>query len=56
MTYLLAAYAVLFATLLAYLVIHALKLARLDRELAELAERARGRKVEREREEARVGG
>ena len=53
MTYLFAAYAVLFATLLAYLVIHALKLARLDRELADLGERARARRGERE--EARVG-
>jgi CcmD family protein len=53
-TYLLAAYAVLLATVLGYLVIHALKLARLDRELADLAERAGSR--EPEREEARVGG
>jgi CcmD family protein len=52
-TYLLAAYAVLLAAVLGYLVIHALKLARLDRELTELASRARERREEREA--ARVG-
>lgn len=47
MSYLLAAYSVLFAAVLGYLVIHALKLARLDRELAELAALARERQAER---------
>ena len=37
-----AAYLVLLAPLLAYVVIIAAKLGRLERELAELAERARG--------------
>lgn len=48
MSYVLAAYVVLLLTILGYLVIHALKLARLDRELAELGERARLRQAERE--------
>ncbi len=47
MSYLLAAYSVLLAAVLGYLVIHALKLARLDRELGELAALARERQAER---------
>lgn len=54
MTYLLAAYTILLVAVLGYLVIHALKVARLERELGELAARAEERRVERE--EARVGG
>ncbi len=41
--YVTAAYLVVLATVLVYLVIHALKLARLDHELSELAELARRR-------------
>jgi CcmD family protein len=48
--YLFGAYAVLFAVVLAYVVIIALKLGRLERELTELAELARSRKEEREME------
>jgi CcmD family protein len=48
--YLFGAYAVLFAVVLAYIVIIALKLGRLERELTELAELARSRKEEREME------
>ncbi len=39
--YVAAAYLVVFLFVLAYLLIHATKLARLERELAELAERVR---------------
>jgi hypothetical protein len=41
--YVVAAYSVFLVTLLVYLAIHSLRLARLDRELAELTELARGR-------------
>jgi hypothetical protein len=46
------------AAVLAYVVIIALKLGRLERDLGELAELARTRRAEREREadEVRVGG
>ena len=47
--YVLAAYLVVLATVLAYVVIFGAKLSRLERELAELADRARAR---RERESA----
>ena len=53
-----AAYAVVLAVVLAYLVIIALKVSRLERELAELAEAARERAVsntEAPRQEAAVG-
>jgi hypothetical protein len=54
--YVLAAYAVVLGVVLAYLLIISLKVSRLDRELAELAARARDKRAgEREREEARVG-
>ena len=46
--YVAAAYLVIFAVVLAYVVIIALKLQRLERELAELAELARGHQEERE--------
>jgi CcmD family protein len=42
--YLFGAYAVVFAAVLAYVVIIALKLGRLERELGELAEMARARR------------
>jgi CcmD family protein len=42
--YLFGAYAVVFAAVLAYVVIIALKLGRLERELTELAELARARR------------
>jgi CcmD family protein len=48
--YLFGAYAVLFAVVLAYVLIISLKLARLERELTELADLAETRKQERERE------
>lgn len=54
MTYLLAAYTILLVAVLAYLVIHALKVARLERELGELVARAEERRAEREG--AHVGG
>ena len=41
--YLSAAYVVLFLAILVYLVIHSLRLARLSRELEELAEQARAK-------------
>ena len=41
--YLSAAYVVVLLTILAYLVIHSLRLARLSRELEELAEQARAK-------------
>ena len=55
--YLAAAYLVVFAAVLVYVVIMALKLARLERDLAGLAEAARRRREREtpEREEARVG-
>jgi CcmD family protein len=46
--YVAAAYLVIFAVVLAYVVIIALKLQRLERELTELTELARERKAERE--------
>ncbi|MDX6412964.1 MAG: hypothetical protein QOH23_374 [Gaiellaceae bacterium] len=46
--YVAAAYLVIFAFVLAYVVIIALKLQRLERELAELAELAKERRDERE--------
>ena len=51
--YVAAAYLVIFAFVLAYVVIIALKLQRLERELAELSELAKQRRDERE--VARVG-
>ena len=42
--YLASAYLVCFATILIYVVIISAKLARLEREVSELAERARGRR------------
>jgi CcmD family protein len=53
--YLFAAYAVVLAAVLAYVVIIALKLGRLERELDELAQQAKARRGEREREKAPVG-
>jgi CcmD family protein len=54
--YLAAAYLVVFVVVLAYVLIIALKLARLDRDLAELAELARRReRTLPEREQAPVG-
>ena len=50
--YVAAAYLVVFATLLAYVLIISLKLVRLEREVAELTELARARRV---RETAPVG-
>jgi CcmD family protein len=46
--YVAAAYLVIFAVVLAYVVIIALKLQRLERELTELTELAQERKAERE--------
>ena len=53
--YVFAAYAVVLGVVLLYLVIIALKVSRLERDLAELARLARERKTERAREEAVVG-
>ena len=53
--YVFAAYAVVLAAVLLYLVIIALKVSRLERDLAELARRARKRTEEPAREEATVG-
>ena len=55
--YLTAAYAVFLAVVLVYVVLIALKLARLERDLGSLAELAahRRRDRERQREAARVG-
>jgi CcmD family protein len=55
--YLAAAYVVVLVTILGYLLIHSLRLSRLARELADLAERARRRREEpaREPERERVG-
>jgi CcmD family protein len=52
--YVTAAYCVVFALVLLYVVIIALKLSRLEREVAELAGRA-AREPDDEREPARVG-
>jgi hypothetical protein len=52
--YVAAAYLVVFATMLAYVLIISLKLVRLEREVAELTELARARRT-REREAAPVG-
>ena len=56
--YVFAAYTVVLVTLLGYLLIIALKVSRLDRELGDLARRARERRAAEEqddREEAAVG-
>ena len=53
--YLALAYLVVFATVLVYVVIIAAKLARLEREVGELVERARERRDAPEREAAPVG-
>ena len=54
--YVLAAYVVVLAVVLAYLLIISLKVSRLDRELAALARRAQEKRAaEPEREEAPVG-
>ena len=55
--YLAAAYLVVFAVVLVYVLIIALKLARLERDAAELAglARRRGSQASRPREEANVG-
>ncbi len=56
--YVFAAYTVVLVTLLVYLLIIALKVSRLDRELGDLARRARERRAAEEqddREEAAVG-
>jgi hypothetical protein len=57
--YVTAAYLVVLAVLLAYLVIYAFKLSRLEREVGELAELARQRKgsaVDQEPEREEVAG
>ena len=46
--YVMAAYSVFLVAVLAYLVLHSLRVARLERELAELTDLARGRDVERD--------
>ena len=55
--YVAAAYLVVFATVLAYVLIISLKLVRLEREVEELTElaRTRHRRLEAPREAARVG-
>ena len=58
--YVFAAYLVVLVTVLAYLLIISLKVSRLDRELGDLARRAREKRAaaeeqDGEREEARVG-
>ena len=56
--YVFAAYTVVLVTVLAYVLIIALKVSRLDRELGDLARRARERRATEEqddREEAAVG-
>jgi CcmD family protein len=54
--YVAAAYLVIFAVILAYVLIIAFKLQRLERELAELAELARAKKsTEEERKAVAVG-
>ena len=57
-TYVTAAYAVVLGAVLLYVVIYAFKMARLQREVSELAElaaRRRGHEVEPEPEPERVG-
>jgi hypothetical protein len=56
-SYLAAAYAVVLAAVCLYVLLIALKLARLERDLSELTRFARRRRDERapEREEARIG-
>jgi CcmD family protein len=49
--YVAAAYAVVFLAVLVYVLIIALKLARLEREVGELTERLRARRVVEEQEE-----
>jgi hypothetical protein len=51
--YVTAAYLVVLAVVLLYVVIYAFKLARLERELAELAEQARAREAGDRREASR---
>jgi CcmD family protein len=55
--YVAAAYLIVFAVVLVYVVIIATKLARLERDVSDLAARARRKQAERveERETARVG-
>jgi CcmD family protein len=53
--YVTAAYLVVFVVVLGYVLIIAAKVQRLERELAELTELARRRKVEREEEKVAVG-
>jgi CcmD family protein len=53
--YVAAAYLVIFAVVLAYVVIIALKLQRLERELAELAELARAKRPAEERKAVAIG-
>jgi CcmD family protein len=53
--YVTAAYCVVFAVVLAYVLIMALKLQRLEREVDELAERVPEEEEETPREPARVG-
>jgi CcmD family protein len=53
--YVAAAYLVIFLAVLVYVVLIAAKLARLEREVAELADRARTRQAERREEEVGVG-
>ena len=53
--YVAAAYLVVFATVLAYVLIISLKLARLEREVEELTELARAHRAERQREATPVG-
>jgi CcmD family protein len=53
--YVAAAYLVVFATVLAYVLIISLKLARLEREVEELTELARARRAERHPEATPVG-
>ena len=53
--YVAAAYLVVLVALLAYLLIITLKIARLERETAQLAERALARKQAEDREEVPVG-
>ena len=49
--YVAAAYGIVFLAVLVYVLIIALKLARLERELGELTQRLRGRKAEAEERE-----
>jgi CcmD family protein len=53
--YVTAAYLVVFVVVLGYVLIIAAKVQRLERELTELTELARRRKVEREQEKVAVG-